>query len=79
MRQFITEAFALSSFGSAIGLVVAFSAIGLMRLYTSLQPVIVWEISLIAPAVAIAAGVLFGAIPALKASRMDPIEALRHE
>lgn len=79
LRQFMTEAFAISVVGSIIGVVTALIIVGLLRVYTTLQPVFVWQITLIAPVVAIAIGVFFGSIPAIKAARMDPIEALRHE
>lgn len=79
LRQFMTEAFAISIVGSIIGVISALIVVGLLRLYTTLQPVFVWQITLIAPAIAIAIGVFFGSIPAIKAARMDPIEALRHE
>jgi len=79
LRQFMTEAFALCVVGSIIGLVGSFAVVALLKLYTSLQPVIVWQVAVIAPLVALTIGVFFGAIPALKAARMDPIEALRHE
>lgn len=79
MRQFVTEAAAISAVGSFIGLLGSFSVIGMLDFYTSLHPVIVWPVALLTPLVAFTIGVFFGSIPALKASRMDPIEALRHE
>lgn len=79
LRQFVTEAFAISVVGSVVGVLGALLVIGLLRLYTTLQPVLVWHITLLAPLIAIAIGVFFGSIPAIKAARMDPIEALRHE
>lgn len=79
LRQFMTEAFAISVIGSFFGLLTAGVIIAALRLYTSLQPVVVWESVVVAVAVAMTTGVLFGSIPALKAARMDPIEALRHE
>lgn len=77
LRQFMAEALVLSIIGAAIGLVVAFSAIGFIRLYTTLQPVVVWPVVFLAPLAAVATGVLFGTFPAAKAARKDPIEALR--
>ncbi|QQS18080.1 ABC transporter permease [Candidatus Saccharibacteria bacterium] len=79
LRQFITEAFALCFVGALVGVLLSLAAVGALKAYTSLSPVLVWPVVLAAPLVALATGVLFGAIPALKAARMDPIEALRHE
>ncbi len=79
LRQFMTEAFALCVVGAIVGVFAALAAVGLLRAYTSLAPVIVWPVVFAAPLVALLTGVFFGAIPALKAARMDPIEALRHE
>lgn len=79
MRQFMAEAFVLSALGALIGVVLSLVLIGLLRLYSSLQPVIVWPILVIAPLVAIAIGLFFGGMPALKAARKDPIEALRNQ
>lgn len=79
LRQFVTEALVLSVIGAVIGVVLALIVVGLMRLYTTLQPVPVWPIVALVPLVAIATGVLFGTFPAAKAAAKDPIEALRHQ
>ncbi len=79
LRQFMTEAFALCVVGAVVGVLASLGLIGLLKAYTSLAPVVVWPVVVVAPIVALLTGVLFGAIPAFKAARMDPIEALRHE
>lgn len=79
LRQFMAEAFVLSVVGAFIGVVLSCAAVGLLRAFTSLQPVLVWQVLLVAPVVAVMVGVIFGTAPALKAARKDPIEALRHE
>jgi putative ABC transport system permease protein len=79
MRQFMTEALVLSSLGALLGVIFSCAAIYLLRFYSDLQPAIVWQILVIAPFVAIGIGLFFGSMPALKAARKDPIEALRHE
>lgn len=79
LRQFVTEALVLSFVGAVIGVVLSLAVIGLLRVYTSLHPLIVWQSLIYAPLVAVIVGVFFGTIPALKAARKDPIEALRHE
>ncbi|HSX04898.1 MAG TPA: ABC transporter permease [Candidatus Saccharimonadales bacterium] len=79
MRQFMAEAFVLSGLGALVGLALAAASVGLLRLYTSLQPILVWQIFVVTPLVAVAIGMFFGSMPALKAAYKDPIEALRHQ
>jgi len=79
MRQFVAEAFVLSTLGALTGVVLAAAGVGLLRVYTSIQAVLVWQVIVFTPIVAIAIGVFFGSMPALKAARKDPIEALRYE
>jgi ABC-type antimicrobial peptide transport system permease subunit len=77
LDQFITEAYVLSGIGAGVGVLLALAATGFLRLFTSLQPVIVWQALVITPIVAVITGVLFGTFPAAKAARRDPIDALR--
>jgi putative ABC transport system permease protein len=79
MRQFVVEAFVLSTLGALIGVVVSCAMVGLLRVYTSLQAVLVWQVLVAAPLAAITVGMFFGSVPALKAARKDPIAALRHD
>ena len=84
--QFLIEATLLSAIGGAIGFALGWSAsTGITMLINSMTSGTKWPIvvSFKAAAVAImfssAVGVFFGFFPALRASRMDPIEALRYE
>jgi macrolide transport system ATP-binding/permease protein len=79
LRQFLIEAVVLCLFGGAFGILLGRGASFMVR------AIMKWptEISLMAiiAAVAVSAtvGVVFGFYPAWKASRLDPIEALRYE
>ncbi|HKR82053.1 MAG TPA: ABC transporter permease [Candidatus Saccharimonadales bacterium] len=78
-RQFMLEAGVLSGAGGAIGVLFSLLIDLLLHAYSDLKPSISWQAIVVATAVSIAVGVLFGTAPALKAARKDPIEALRHE
>jgi ABC-type antimicrobial peptide transport system permease subunit len=79
LLQFLVEALTLSMVGGAIGLVLGFAASGMLTW------VLEWPTAVSASAVglafgiAAAVGIFFGFYPARRASRLTPIDALRHE
>ncbi len=79
LLQFLVEAVTLSSLGGIMGILLAvlasYSLSGLMGLPVVLSP----GIMLLAFFFSAAVGVIFGYIPARKAARLNPIDALRHE
>lgn len=79
LMQFLVEATVLSILGGATGIVLGI--VGSYFAATELQMpfVIAYEVVVVAFAVSALIGVLFGFIPARKAARLDPIDALRHE
>lgn len=79
MSQFLIEATVLSVLGGIIGVLVALLVNFLIRVTTNIEPVISWQVVLIAAGVSLAVGIVFGTAPALKAAQKDPIEALRNE
>jgi putative ABC transport system permease protein len=77
--QFLMEAIILSLAGCIVGVAVS-AAIGrAIAHFTALNPVITLSVVLQAAAACIFVGVVFGVTPAMRASRLNPIEALRHE
>jgi putative ABC transport system permease protein len=79
MFQFLVEAATLTLVGCIIGIAVGALIAWGIRTFTPI-PATVPLLSVVAAVVAsILTGVLFGLYPASKASRMDPVEALRYE
>lgn len=75
--QFLTEGLVLSIGGGLIGLIAAGVIYFGLKTYTNLEPVITLPVVLLAIAVSVAIGVVFSVMPASKAARKDPIQALR--
>ena len=79
LLQFLVEAVVLSSFGGLIGIVLALMSSSLLAGVLQVPFVFNAPIVMIGFAFSAAVGVVFGYVPARKAARLDPIEALRHE
>ena len=78
--QFLLEAMTLTLFGGVIGVVLAVGISNLIMLLIPSMPATVelWMI-MVSLGVSIGVGLIFGVLPARKASRLDPIECLRYE
>ncbi|MBA3557762.1 MAG: ABC transporter permease [Gemmatimonadaceae bacterium] len=79
MLQFLVEACTLTGLGGVMGILVGLAfGQSITRLMGISAGVPLWS-ALIAAAVSVGIGLAFGLLPANRAARLDPIEALRYE
>ena len=82
LRQFLLEAVVLCNLGGVIGVAVGFGIGNMMvkmGMSSSFETVVPVEWAIIGLLFCTAVGVIFGMLPAIKASRLNPIDALRYE
>jgi len=77
--QFLSEAMLISLIGGVIGIVVGLAIPFSVRFLTEYRIPISGLSAIIAIVVSSLVGVLFGTLPAIRASQLDPVESLRYE
>jgi putative ABC transport system permease protein len=77
--QFLVESVIICFAGGLIGVVSGYAISFAVGAIFDLNVVLAWEATLIAFALSVAVGLGFGLWPALRASAVNPVEALQHE
>jgi putative ABC transport system permease protein len=79
VRQFLTESVLISVGGGLLGIAFGFFLAWLIARTAEWKTIVTSASVVIAFSVSVAVGVIFGIYPAMKASRINPIDALRYE
>lgn len=79
VRQFLTESVLISIAGGSLGIAFGFALSWLIATTAEWKTIVTTASVVIAFGVSVVVGVVFGIYPAMKASRINPIDALRYE
>jgi putative ABC transport system permease protein len=77
LMQFVTESGVLATVGGVLGLVGAYLVVEVVRSLTSIPMKTPMSAVIISLVLSTSVGLFFGIYPAMRAARLDPIEALR--
>ncbi|HYW67099.1 MAG TPA: ABC transporter permease [Candidatus Dormibacteraeota bacterium] len=77
--QFLLEAMTLTGLGGLIALVLVFALVLLIRVTLDWPGVVPFWAAAAGIMVSVSVGLIFGVWPAMKAAKLDPVEALRYE
>jgi len=77
--QFLLESITLSAFGGVLGILLGLGVGGVVSALSPLDAVVVWWTIVLGFGFSASVGILFGIYPARKASRLNPIDAIRYE
>ena len=79
LSQFLLEAVILCNIGGVLGVLIGFLLGNLVAVFTHFEVSVPMEWAVIGLLFCSAVGIAFGFLPAVRASRLNPIEALRYE
>jgi putative ABC transport system permease protein len=79
VRQFVIEAIMISFVGGTFGIVFGFGMSRLIAVLAGWSTIVTAPSILLAFLVSISVGLVFGIYPAMKAARLDPVDAIRYE
>jgi putative ABC transport system permease protein len=77
--QFLVEAATLTGFGGILGILIGLSFGRLATLAMNIDATVPVGLTAVAVMVSVSIGVIFGMLPAQRAAKLDPIDALRYE
>jgi putative ABC transport system permease protein len=77
--QFLSEAILISLIGGVLGVIIGLAIPFSVRFFTAYRVPISGLSAIIAIVVSSLVGILFGTLPAIRASQLDPVESLRYE
>jgi putative ABC transport system permease protein len=77
VQQFLLEAIFVALAGGVGGVVIGWGGMQLVTRLQKLPPILIWQPFAVAIGLSLAVGIISGLYPAWKASRVDPIQALR--
>lgn len=78
-QQFLTEAIMISLIGGVIGVILGMLAGNVVALFSDTAFIVPWLWIGVGVSLCAVVGIISGIYPAIKASKLDPIEALRYE
>jgi putative ABC transport system permease protein len=79
LAQFLLEAVVLCNVGGVVGVVVGFALGNVVTAFTSFAVSVPLEWAVIGLVFCSGVGIVFGLLPAIRASRLHPVDALRYE
>jgi putative ABC transport system permease protein len=79
MFQFLVEAAVLTGFGGVLGILIGLTFGRLATLAMNIDAAVPLGLTAIAVIVSVSIGLIFGILPAQRAAKLDPIDALRYE
>ena len=78
-NQFMIESFLLSAMGGLVGILMGVAIARGVAFYAGWRTIVTLTSIVLSTGVSVTVGLTFGLYPAVRAARLDPIEALRHQ
>ncbi|WLR54455.1 ABC transporter permease [Mesobacillus subterraneus] len=79
MTQFLIESVTLTLIGGVLGILLGWGSASVISYFAGWPSLVSWQVVTGAMLFSMIIGIVFGLLPANKASRLDPIDALRYE